>query len=256
MGRRTVILIAAFLIAGLGASLVFLYVQGVDQRAQADAEPRQVMTVTEPVAAGESVAEAEKAGKFALTEVAGTSVLADALSDTTTIADQVALAPLYKGEQVMAAKFGQIGSQSRISIPGKAIAVTVQLTDPQRVAGFVTPGSEVAIFSTGNVKNCSVDPTTPVGDEYTRLLLSRAPVIGVGETGFTSTTTVTEQGETTEETTDEVPTTILTLGLEQRDAEKLVLASHKTCLNFGLKTDKSVVDPTAGLPINRLFGEG
>jgi len=256
MGRRTVILIAAFLIAGLGASLVFLYVQGVDQRAQADAEAQQVMTVTETINAGESVAEAEKAGKFALTEVAGTAVLADALSDTTTIADQVALTPLYKGEQVVAAKFGQIGSQSRISTPNKAVAVSVQLTDPQRVAGFVSPGSEVAIFSTGNVEACNADPDAPVGDEYTRLLLAAAPVIAVGETGFTSTTTVTEEGETTEETTDEVPTTVLTLGLEQKDAEKLVLASHKTCLNFGLKTDKSVVNPTSGLLIDRLFGEG
>ena len=245
MGRRTVILIAAFLIAGLGASLVFLYVQGVDQRAQADAEAQQVMTVTESIAAGESVAEAEKAGKFALTEVAGTAVLPAALSDTTSIADQVALTPLYEGEQVVAAKFGQVGSQSRISVPGKAVAVSVQLTDPQRVAGFVSPGSEVAIFATGNVKACNVDPTTPVGDEYTRLLLESAPVIGVGQTGFTSTTTVTENGETTEETTDEVPTTILTLGLEQKDAESLILASHKTCLNFALKTDKSVVNQSA-----------
>lgn len=256
MGRRTVILIAAFLIAGLGASLVFLYVQGVDQRAQAEAEPVQVMTVTETINAGESVAEAEKAGKFALTEVAGASVLDEALSDTTTIADEVALTPLYKGEQVVPAKFGQVGSQSRISIPNKAVAVSVQLTDPQRVAGFVTPGSNVAIFASANLKACNVDPTTPVGDEYTRLLIADAPVIGVGETGFTSTTTVTEKGETTEETTDEVPTTVLTLGLEQQDAEKLVLASYKTCLNFGLKTDKSVVELTAGLVIDALFGRG
>ncbi|MDQ3095675.1 MAG: Flp pilus assembly protein CpaB [Actinomycetota bacterium] len=251
MGRRTVILIAAFLIAGLGASLVFLYVQGVDQRAQAEAEPVQVMTVTEPIAAGESVVEAEKAGKFALTEVAGTSVLDNALSDTTTIADQVAVTPLYKGEQVVAAKFGQIGSQSRISIPGKAIAVSVQLSDPQRVAGFVSPGSQVAVFSTVGA-SCETKNVN-IAQPFTGLLLEDAPVVGVGQTGLSSTTTVSENGE---QTTEEVPTTVLTLGLDQADAEKLILASQASCLSVGLRTDKSVVGPSPGVAFADLFGEG
>ncbi len=251
MGRRTVILIAAFLIAGLGASLVFLYVQGVDQRAQAEAEAQQVMTVTEPIAAGESVAEAEKAGKFTLTEVAGTAVLADALSDTTSIADQVALTPMYEGEQVVAAKFGQIGSQSRISIPGKAIAVSVQLSDPQRVAGFVSPGSQVAVFSTVGA-SCETKNVN-IGQPFTRLLLGDAPVVGVGQTGLSSTTTVSENGQ---QTTEEVPTTVLTLGLDQADAEKLILASQASCLSVGLRTDKSVVAPSPGVAFADLFDEG
>lgn len=250
MGRRTVILIAAFLIAGVGASLVFLYVQGVDQRAQAEAEAVRVMTVTEPIAAGESVADAEKAGKFALTEVAGTSVLDGALSDTTTIAEQVALTPMYEGEQVVPAKFGEIGSQTRISIPSKAIAVSVQLTDSQRVAGFVSPGSQVAVFSTVGT-SCEAKNVV-IKEPYTRLLVADAPVVGVGQTGLNSTTTVKESGE---QTTEEVPTTVLTLGLEQKDAEKLILASQTSCLSFGLLSDKSAVEPSAGTLFAGMFGE-
>ena len=41
MGRRTLLMIAAIVIAALGAGMIFLYVQGINDRAQADQEPRQ-----------------------------------------------------------------------------------------------------------------------------------------------------------------------------------------------------------------------
>ena len=54
------------------------------------------------------------------------------------------------------------------------MAVAVQLDDAQRVAGFVEPGSEVAVFAT--VDN---DGTTE-----TNLMLPRATVAAVGVSGM------------------------------------------------------------------------
>ena len=250
MGRRTIVMIVAFVIAAFGATLIFLYVQGVDRRALADAEPVEVLVATAPIDAGEEVSAAAAAGKLELTEVAGSSVLDGALASTDTIDGQVALAPLYAGEQVIAEKFGDIAAQSRITIPDKMLAVSVELTNPQRVAGFVSPGSKVAIFTTpvaGVVPEEGVEPQV-------RLLLTDVQVVGVGQTGMAS-----DAGpETAEgEVIDPVDTTILTVALNQGDAERLVLADTQGELTFALLTDDSEVAPSVGTGVGGLFaGKG
>ena len=49
-------------------------------------------------------------------------------------------------------------------------------------------------------------------------------VIGVGTTTLLSTTTTDETGA---QTTEEIPKTILTLSLDQKDAEKVILAKKQ-----------------------------
>lgn len=249
MGRKTITLIAAVVVAALGAGLVFLYVQGVDKRAQADASPVQVLTAVEQIEQGESVKDAQAAGKLQLTEVPGTAVLPGALSDTETIAEGVALSPVYQGEQIIASRFGEVGSSTRITIPDKQMAVSVELGDPERVAGFVSPGSRVAIFAT-------TGPTCNTGDESTemrtQLLLDDVQVVAVGQTGMSATTTKSGEGE---ETVEAIPTTILTVALEQADSEKVILAKQISCLNLALLTDKSDVSASDGTTIDTLFDE-
>ncbi len=252
MGRKTITLIAAVVVAALGASLVFLYVQGVDDRAQADAQPVQVLTAVAQIEAGESVKDAQAAGKFELTEIPGAAVLPGALTDTESIKDSVATAPVYEGEQIIASRFGAVGTSSRITIADDQLAISVQLGDPQRVAGFVSPGSNVAVFATVGGSCGAVEGAAADGGMATRLLLPEVPVIGVGQTGTAATTTTT--APTGEQTVEAVPTTILTLSLDQTDAEKVILASQTSCLAMGLLTDKSQVAPSAGTTTNELFG--
>ena len=58
----------------------------------------------------------------------------------------MALTTIYPGEQILRNKFGtDLGvGESRLSIPKDKIAVSVNLSDPDRVAGFVNPGDHVA----------------------------------------------------------------------------------------------------------------
>lgn len=249
MGRKTILLIAAVVVAALGAGLVFLYVQGVDQRAQADAAPQQVLTAVEQIEQGESVEDAQSAGKLELTEVPGSAILDGALSDTETIADTVALSPVFEGEQIVASRFGEVGSSARITIPDKHLAMSVELGDPERVAGFVSPGSRVALFATVG-ENCNSGPEAT--ETRTQLLLSEVQVIGVGQTGMSAMTTKSAEGE---ETVEAIPTTILTVALEQADAEKLILAKQTTCLTMALLTDKSDVAGSPGTGMTDLFQE-
>ena len=54
MGRRTVLLIVAALIAALGAGMVFLYVRGADSRAEAGQSPVQVLKAVAQIDPGET----------------------------------------------------------------------------------------------------------------------------------------------------------------------------------------------------------
>ena len=240
MSRRIILLIAAVLIAALGATGVFLYVRNVETEAEAEQELLQVLVATQTIPAGQTAGEAEAAGSFALTEIAAEAVAPGALSSIEPIRDLQALSPLYAGEQILEQKFGTLGSAVPIPIPEGKLAVSIQLSDPARVAGFVAPGSEVAIFLT------AVPPVAPDGDggggnnaetdTFTTVLLPRVQVIGAGQTTTVSRTTTTEGGT---QTTEEIPLAILTLALEQDEAQQVVQAQTQGSLYFGLLTDTS-----------------
>lgn len=256
MGRRTVLLVVALLVAAVGTSLVFVYVNGVNERALADQKPVKVLVATTTIAAGTSAADAAKAGAFQLQEVGAASAAPGALSDISPISSKVALAPIFPGEQILAAKFGALGSTSGLTIPSGELAVSVQLTDPARVAGFVQPGSNVAVFA-------SLTPTAQAGQsgpggqspaaqrQVTRVLLPKAQVIAVGPT--TTTPTTSTDNTTGQTNTEQLPKAILTLALGQVDAQKLIYASQQGQLYFGLLGADSKVDRTSVTDATTLF---
>ena len=69
MGRRTILLIVAAVVAVLGAGMVFLYVQGADDRAQAEQAPVEVLKAIAQIEPGETLADAQAAGKLELQAV-------------------------------------------------------------------------------------------------------------------------------------------------------------------------------------------
>ena len=239
MARRSVLLLVAVLIALVGTALIVLYVQGIDERATEGQELVEVLVATETIDAGETVSSAQEAGKFDTKEVRRDDLVEGAISSTGSIAELVALGTIYPGEQLIAKKFGTLGSTDALVIPDKKMAVSVELTDWERVAGFVSPGSEISVFAT------ATEPVRilPDGKEQklggiTRILLTRSPVVGVGTTSVTSRTVETADGD---EVTEEVPTTILTIAVTQEEAERLIHADRTTDLTFALLTEDSEV---------------
>jgi pilus assembly protein CpaB len=101
MGRRSVLLIAAALVAAAGTALVLLYVQGINSRATANQKPVEVLTATVQIEAGETMAQAQSAGKVDLVEWPQAKVLPSAVSSATDFQEQVALSPIYPGEQII-----------------------------------------------------------------------------------------------------------------------------------------------------------
>jgi len=253
MTRRTLLLLAAVVVAALGTGLIFAYVNGVNNRAIADQSPQKVLVAKTTIAAGTTAADAAKSGAMVLVDVAKKQVAPGALSDITPISDEVALSPVFQGQQIVSQMFGAQGSTSALPIPANDIAISVQLDDPARVAGFVEPGSYVAIFLTiGPEPGLSGVTTTT-----TRVLLPKVQVIGVGPT--TTTAQTSTNGQTGQTNTEQISRAILTLAVSQRQAEKVIWAQGNSgnpgahSLYFGLLTSNSKVVPNHGTDAKNLF---
>jgi pilus assembly protein CpaB len=157
------------------------------------------------------------------------------------IGAQVALASVFPNEQIIAGKFGSQGDQELLTVPDGQIAISVTLSDTGRVAGFVVPGDDVAIFLNGEIGG---------GNTGVRLLLPRVKVIAIGSTTVISTTTTNPGGA---QTTEQLPRTLFTLAVDQKDAEKIMLAATTGELSFGYLNDKSEVKPGPGTTTDTLF---
>jgi len=227
MDRRRVLLTTAAVIAALGTLIVFLYVRGADTRAADQYNAVPVLKAVKVINAGESVAEAQAAGKIEESMVGEGDLLPGALASLDAISTQIAQTTINPGEQIIGAKFALApASASTLTIPKKMIAVSVNLTDTGRVAGFVNPGDKVVIFSGG-----------PAG---VSTLLTDVEIIAVGTTTVVATTTTDATGA---QTTEQLPRTLFTLGLEQLDAQRVIYAASKSELTFGLTNkDSKVVD--------------
>lgn len=243
MGRRTLLLIAALVVAALGTVLIFAYVRSADQRAEDEAQQVEVLVATQEVAAGTTAAEASNEGAFELDTIDAGDAPQGALTDISIISDQVALAPVFPGQVILAQMFGSASATSGLSVPKDKIAISVSLGDPERVAGFVVPGSEVAVFATLQDANDS-------DNEITAALLPKVEVIGVGATTLSTQTTTTDEGEST---TEEIPLAILTLALDQREAQKVINAQSGGALYFGLLGDNADVRTGAATQTRTVF---
>ncbi|WP_300645830.1 Flp pilus assembly protein CpaB [Nocardioides sp.] len=250
MDRRRVLLVAAAVVAALGTVLVFLYVRGADNRAEERFETTEVLVATAQIERGERIADAAAAGKLALQAVPRGQVLPGALVTTGDVAEQIALTVIYPGEQVVPQKLGDTAvEETRLNIPEEGdMAMSINLTDPARVAGFVNPGSEVAIFLTGS------NPTT--GAPFSSVLLTRVTVIAVGSTTPVTTTTTTTEGQGQEggqQVVESLPRTLITLSVSQAQMQRVLLAQQQGELSFALLTEDSKVTLAPATTVDNLL---
>jgi pilus assembly protein CpaB len=240
MDRRRVLLIAAAVIAALGTLIVFIYVRSADTRAADQYKAVPVLKAVKPISAGESVADAQAAGKIEQSTVGEGDRLPDALTSLDAISTQIAQTAIQPGEQIIGTKFAATpASSSTLTIPKKMIAISVNLTDTGRVAGFVNPGDKVVIFATE-------------AGGATVTLLTNVEVIAVGTTTVVATTTTDATGA---QTTEQLPRTLFTLGLSQLDAQRVIAAAHGNELAFGLTNKDSDVTKNLVVDAKNLFSK-
>ncbi len=195
MGRRTLLLVASILVAAVGTALIFLYVRGADQRATQGAALVKVVVTTKDVAQGQTVKQAFADTSFDLKAVPrdlllnGVFVGDAGLNELKTSGDKAALANIPKNMIVVASAFGSAGAATASGIARGKVAVSMQLSDPNRVAGLLKPGTMVAVVVTTDPESLKELGATVSGGSqnlkgsFTAALMTDAKVISVGSTG-------------------------------------------------------------------------
>jgi len=239
VGRRLALLIAAVLVAAIGTGLVFAYVKKADDRAIADQEPVTVLVAKVAIAPGTRVVDAATAGSFEQKEFPKASIVPGALSSTDPVKDQVVVSTIFPGQQLLTGMFGATAAATgSIAIPPGQIAASFSFGDPQRVAGFVQPGSNVVVFLTSSLQGNTAT---------TRVLLPKVTVIAVGPT------TITPPADPAQANPEQLPRAMLTLALTQAQAEKLIFAQGNGTMYLGLLNDRSQIRPGKGVTAKNVF---
>lgn len=255
MKRRILTLTLALLLAVLGTAGVLAYVHQADARAVAGMKAVTTLVAQQPIPAGTSAGAAQREGLLTSQRLPASSVPADAVSSLTPdISSLVLSANLPPGQLLlrpMLVTSAQATSAGALAIPKGLIAVTIPLCMPAAVAGYVQPGSEVAVFDTYSRSvsvqgNCNgsggSSQTSGSGVVRTRIVLPRVLVLSVGSApaGGTSGTTGTNatSANSTAATSTSGPV-LVTLAVDQPDAERLILLTETGVSYLGLLTSSS-----------------
>jgi len=231
-------IIAAVVLAILAAVLVFLYTKGADQRVLADQQPVDVLVSSALIPQGMSLGDAVSGGLAEQTQVPGAMNPAGSIAGATPENSALlALNDVTPGQILLSDNFAaQLPDTTSIPVPDGQIAVSFTLADPERVGSFVRPGSEVVIFDTSASGESGL---------VTRVLLDRVLVLAVGDS--------TESGATNADGTTAAPSALLTVGVDQAQAEKLIQAIRTGSLYLGLPGAGTDVVKSQGVGDGNLF---
>jgi pilus assembly protein CpaB len=157
--------------------------------------------------------------------------------------EAVAAADIAPGQILMRQAFGTATPKTGVlSIPKGDIAISVSLTGDSSVANYVAPRSEVIVFVTAKLKDKQVTGLTTGDHLYVnRTVVPRAEVLA------TSTAPTTDVAGATSGTTTSDSTTLLTLALSQRDAQRVILQQQIGQLYLGLLSASSKVGMDGGV---------
>lgn len=244
MDRRRLLLVVAAVIAALGVALVFVYARGAENRAADKYDSVEVLTASQEIAPGESLADALENGKVQLTHIAKAQLLEGASDDSDPLRDKVALTTIYPGEQLIPIKFGaveDVKAASVLPIPAGKLAISIEVEDDARVGEFIRAGAEVAIILTR--------PKGEAAPIDSRVLLDRVTVLADGVKSLTDKKDTDRDAESP----DDDIRRLITVAVTQREAEKVRFAEKAGDLSIGLLNDASKVKGDDGVTLDNLY---
>ncbi len=245
MKRPIVPILVAIGLAFLAGLAVFLYARGAENRALQDQQAVPVYVTNDVVPAGTSLGAAVAQG------LAGPTQVSDKLSPPSAvgIVDEsnsglVAAEDIPAGQVLLAGDFVTEAQQSvSINIPDGMMAVSLVLGDPQKVGSFVRPGSSIAIFDTMTAISPE-NPETGTPTLATRPLLDRVEVLAIG---------AVTQDNAGAATPDAWSNSLVTVAVDQAQAEKLIHAIQTGSLYMALLGENTTLKPSVGVSDVDLF---
>ncbi len=261
MQRRLLLIAVALVVALLGTAIVFSYSSNSAPAAVAAEPQTRVLVAKAVIPAGTTGQAAVQKGLVALENVPKRLVPRGAIVDVVAVRDKESESDIQPGEILLPSRFISTSVAGSLDIPDDKVAISVQVTDAQRVAGFVKPGLDVAVFDTYEVNEPAQpapkdEAAAPKVSEATRLLLPRVKVIAVGPTALRTIGTTSAPGAKDGETpatggTDMAALVTLAVSIDQ--AQKLAHAAQTGQLTLGLLNQKSRTGTSAADDNRTLF---
>lgn len=254
MTRRIVALLIALVFAVIGTTAVVLYVRRADDRALAGTTAVEVLVAKQRIPAGTTGAHIREEGLAEALRVPASSVpqgqqvltnLPPELDKLVVTSDVQAGYPLFRP------MFSQSTRTSGgLAIPDGKLAVSFDATVAGQVAGYVRPGSQVAVFAhyrqeKGNLRSAGGGK----GDELTgtAVLLPKVEVIAIGAYGADGETTTTSRDGQVQADGRPAKTVLVTVAVGTLDAARLIHAMEGDALWLALVTDSSDVHSGEGV---------
>jgi Flp pilus assembly protein CpaB len=209
MRIRIIGAVIALVLAVVGGVVLYLYVRGADQRAQAGAELVEVYVVTEAIPAGSGAALV--AERIEIDELPALAVLENRVTNLDQLEGLVASVDLLPGEQLIQARFVDpqtLAARGDVPVPDGLQEITVALPVERVVGGAIAPGSEVGIVISAN----QPDATTQF--VFNRVLVTRVQ----GGSSYVP--------QSDEEDSSPVSEIMVTFALSAADIEKIVWAAE------------------------------
>ena len=258
MNRRILMIVGAVVLALVGTGAVYSYVKKADSRALAGRQPVDVLIAGKRIPAGTSADAARNGGYLRADHLP-----ADATPRGSVNAigadwqSEVATADIQPGQVLLRDMFGtKVPTTSGLAIPGDKIAVSVKLTADGDVAGYVQPGSQIAIFDTfilldgKNVPSGSKTSSDKTDNWATKLLLPRVDVLAVSQGAPTGTKAGLADGNNAGNNA----TLLVTVAVSQSDAERLIQVAQTGMPYAALLSNSSISGPAPGVDNHNRLG--
>lgn len=237
MTRRIVAITVAIVLAALGTiGGIFLVVTADSRARSAVNDAVKVAVATKRISAGTSGERVKSENLVRFENMPKSSVPSDAITELSGDLDKLVLTSnIPVGQILLRANFGTPSQvTSGLALPEGKMAITVQTGAPEQVAGYVQAGAQVTIFITYTQLDAQGRSTNV---QKTRVLLPRVEVLTVGpNTGKASDTTATRTGSL-----------LVTLAVDQGEAERLIEGLNHGTLYLGLLTDSVDVRSNGGV---------
>jgi pilus assembly protein CpaB len=245
MTRRILAILLATVLAALGTAAVLFYVQRADDRAVADATAVEVLVATQRVPAGttgEGIRKRELVERVRLP--AGSIPLDEVMTEIPPDFDKLVITSDLQPRQVVLRGMFSPATRSSggLAIPSGKVAVSFQVTVAEQVAGYVRPGSQVAVYTGFSLSADGHDKV--IGDGGgdvvgTAILLPKVDVIAVGAFGQGATTITPAEELSVDESRRSNDDVLVTVAVSPIDAAKLIRAVQSDTVHLALLGEDS-----------------
>jgi pilus assembly protein CpaB len=262
--RRVLTITLAIVLAVIGTAGVLAYVHGANARALAGQRAVSVLVAQDKIPSGTAAGTAFQSGLLVSQKLPASAVPSEAVSSITAGVSGLVMGTDMQPGQVLLRPMLVASSQltGALAIPTGMVAVTVSTCMPGAVAGYVQPGSRVAVFGTYSDKpnngsqNCGGSGSGGGGGQtnlthvHTRVLLPRVLVLAVGtapvggQNGTSSGTAIPNSSSSTSSQNG----VMVTLAVSQADAERLITLDSSGLTYLALLSPSSVTSFDVTLP--------